>query len=65
MDNQQIRDGIVRVMRKRKITVKEISAEIPCHFATLTKFLKNNGPLTNNTMMMIEQWVNDNLKDNS
>lgn len=58
-----VRDGIIRIMRKRRITVAEISEEIPCHRLTISKFLKQ-GELSDNMFMMVEQWVGDNLKEN-
>lgn len=66
MENQQqMRDSIIRLMRKRGFTLAQISKEIPCHRITLDKFMKSNDSITPIMLMMIEQWVGDNLKEKS
>lgn len=64
MNNQQkARESIIRIMRSSGVTLAEISKEIPCHRVTLDKFMKYDNALTPIMFMMIEQWVNDNVKD--
>ena len=64
MNNKQhIRDGLIRIMRKRTLSLRQASEEIPCNRITLDKFLTSDDKLTPVMVMMIEQWVNDNLKE--
>ncbi len=63
-NQQQTRDNIIRLMRKRGFTLAQISKEVPCHRITLDKFMKNDDLITPIMFMMIQQWVGDNLKEN-
>ena len=62
-ERQQIRDGLIRIMRARNLTILQVSKEIPCVRITLDKFITSNAKLAPLMVLKIEQWVNDNLKE--